>query len=255
MSRSPLLLDISTYSFGFSVVTTALRRIPILNEVLIIPLIVSWLIGYSTWYIGSLFYDKDHPRKKDSWYGFAEFKQQHQTSALLGLIATILCVVAPTLLIPIAWLFAISNTLWAIGAYHKKKMPDTDDPNYSSAKQNVFGYLTIAVTLLSFLTALEATALFFFPLSAPVLIPIATTAEVTVTAIIFVLIGKYTLGTYEFDRAQIEIAQEADVEPNAASSKELTNTPHPADILCFNSPLTPPKQESSEACLTKHLSI
>ncbi len=253
LSRSPLLLEISTYSFGFAAVTGALRRIPVLKEILIIPLIVSWFIGYSTWYIGSLLYDKDHPRKKDSWYGFAEFKQQHQTSALLGLIATVLCAVVPALLIPIAWLFTVSNLLWAIGAHHKKNMPTTDDPNYSSAKQNVFSYLTLTVTLLSFLTALEATALFFFPLSAPILIPVATAAEVFVTIIIFVLIGKFTLGTYEPDRTQIEIVQKTDVEPD----KEQPNTaaPCPLDVLCFKSPLTPLKKGSAETCLTNHLSI
>lgn len=255
MSRNPLLLDISSYSFGVSVITATLRRIPALNQILIAPLFISWLIGYSTWYIGSLFYDKDLPRKKDSWYGFAEFKQQHQTSALLGLIATVLCVAVPALFIPTAWLFAISNTLWSIGAHHKKEMPDTDDPNYSSAKQNVFSYLTMVVTLLSYLTALEATALFFFPLSAPVLVPIATAAEVIVTAVMLVLIAKYVLGTYQPDRAQLEIAQEADVESTSSSDNESLNTPCPTDVLCFKSPLTPSQKESTEACLTSRLSL
>ena len=239
--REPLLLEISTYSFGFSVVTAAFRRIPILNEALMIPLLISWLVGYSTCYIGSLFYDKNHPKKKDSWYGFAEFKQQNQASALLGLIATVLCVIVPTLLIPIAWLFTISNAFWAIGAHHKKKMPDTDDANYSSAKQRVFGYLTIAVTLLSLFTALEATALFFFPLSAPVLIPIATAVEVAVTVIIFVLIAKYVLGTYKPDRARKEIALENCVESKNTPHEVLSNKPRPTYVPYFDSPLAPPK--------------
>lgn len=212
-------------------------RIPVLGQILAIPLIISWLIGYSTWYVGSLFYDKDHPRKKDSWYGFAEFKSQHQTAALLGTIATVLCFVVPTLFIPIAWLFAISNVFWAIGAYHKKNMPHTDDPDYSSDKQRVFGYLTFAVTTLSFFTALAATALFFFPLSAPVLLPITTIVQVTITAIIFGILIKYLAGNYKPDMAQQDVIKNPSVESSIGIRHETSNKPRPSCLPCFNSPL------------------
>lgn len=121
MSRSPILIKISNYSFGFGLFVSALSRIPFLSEILALPLLISWLIGYSTWYIGTILYGKDHRRKEDSWYGFAQFRQQHQTAALLGTIATVLCFIVPTLIIPTAWLFTISNIFWAIGEHHKKK--------------------------------------------------------------------------------------------------------------------------------------
>ena len=217
-------------------------RIPVLAQILATPLIILWLIGYSTWYIGSLFYDKDHPRKKDSWYGFTEFKLQHQTAALLGTIATVLCFIVPTLLIPIAWLFAISNVFWAIGAHHKKNMPHTDDPDYSSDKQRIFDYLTFAVTTLSFITALTATALFFFPLSAPVLIPIATIVQVTVTAIIFGILIKYLTGDYKPDMVQQDDLKKPSVESSIGTRHETGNKPRPSCLPCYSNPLASPKQ-------------
>ena len=120
-------------------------------------------------------------------------------------------------------------------------MPHTDDTEYSSDKQRNFAHLTIAVTALSFITALEATALFFFPLSAPIILPIATAVEVAVTLAILVLLATYLAGTYKPDMAPDEIAKVDIASQDHTPYPAPQNSLQPTARLYHSSPLAPPK--------------
>jgi len=228
LSPSRILNTISSYSFGFGLFASTLRRIPFLSEILTIPLLISWLIGYSTWYIGTSFYGKDHQRKEDSWYGFAEFRQQHQTAALLGTIATILCFIVPTLIIPTAWLFTISNIFWAIGEHHKKNMPNTNDPKYSTPKQKIYCHLSLLVTTISFITAASTTVVFFIPIIAPILVPIIAAVQAILTVALFCFLGKYLARNFKPDIPKKEVLV------NNKKSVEPEMTLDPQEPTCSN---------------------
>jgi hypothetical protein len=230
---SKFLLKMSNYTFGAGLVGSNLMRIPVLSQLLAIPVSVLWLIGYGTWYIGSTLYNKQVPRKTESWYGFADFKKQHQISALIGTIATVLCFIVPTLIAPIAWLYTISNIFWAISTHHQYKMPPKDDPNYSTAKQRIYSYLANVTTLMSLITAIAATVVFFLPLTAPILVPIVSGVCGVLTIAVFTLLGKYLLGKFPTDSSlqkQLSSNPSAD-EVISDLARRAEHQPHPIASL------------------------
>lgn len=198
----PTLQETSNYFFGAGIIASTLASIfPPLAPMLALPVVILWIVGYTTWYVNTLFYEKETPAKTDRWYGFAKFKEQHQIAALLGTIAAILRFVVPTLIAPAAALFFISNVFWTIGVVHKKNKPPklADEPEYLPKKQVAYTYLAYGVTLLSFVTALSATSIALFPLTAPMMIPIATCVASALAAVNLMLLIKYLFGHHQPD--------------------------------------------------------
>ncbi|AHE67324.1 hypothetical protein [Legionella oakridgensis] len=168
MKKQAALLDKISGSFflaGF--IISKLKSIPILLLASILNLVslAAYLIGYTAWFLATLFYP-NHPRKREAWYGFAEFKDQYQAAAVIGTVATILCFLCPlypSLILPAVWLFAVSNLIWTIGEYHKYKKPPTHDEHYSSLRQETYLRYVLLTTAVSAITALAATLGFLFP--------------------------------------------------------------------------------------------
>lgn len=173
---TPALDKLSSYLFAIGLVTGKLKSLPfwVLQSILNVVSLIAYLVGYVTWFIASLFYP-DHPRKRDSWYGFTEFKQQFQLSALLGTVATIMCFINPVLIIPAAWIYALSNSLWSIAEYHKRENPNRSDPLYSTAKQNYYFKYTLHITIISTITAAASTLALIFPPASFVILAASTT--------------------------------------------------------------------------------
>ncbi len=257
--RLPKLLDISGYFFGVNILLSNLMRIPVLGPILRIPVGILWLIGFGTWYLGSRFEGKPHPHQTEGWYTFAEFKVQNEISALFGTIAAILLLIAPALVVPIAWLFLISNVFWAIAAHHESDVLHTDDADYSTDKQIVYSYLTFAVTALSLITALGATITLFLPVAAPAILPILTVIGVGLACLSIGIGIKWCFGPYEADKSKRERRQTNTDAPEIAPDLDLNDTPEESCWsnccpLFFGSPIhsekKPPTDEPAPSLAT-----
>ncbi|MCP0913503.1 hypothetical protein NKV53_03865 [Legionella sp. 27cVA30] len=135
----------------------------ILSLVLNLISLTAYLIGYIAWFLAALFYP-DHPKKQDSWYGFAQFKEQYQGAAFLGAVATVICMAFPTILILASWLYTASNVMWLITEYHKYQNPVHEkNSSYSSEKQATYLRYAVLTTCSSVITTLIATIGFLFP--------------------------------------------------------------------------------------------
>lgn len=224
---APILDRISGYFFLMGLITSKLKKIPIfvLSCCLNAASLATYLIGYMTWYLAALFYP-NHPRKQESWYGFAKPKHQFQASALLGIIATILCIISPPLIIPATWLYFVSNFLWTMGVYHKNAKPPLQDEKYSSAKQNVYFQYTVFVTVASAIAAIAATAVILYPSAA---IYIATYSSIiatglTIAALLY--LAKYTFCHFPTDTIRHTydiLSNHLSIAPNHV--KQLTDSP------------------------------
>lgn len=162
--HAEMLSKLSGFLFLVGLFSSRLSSIPISIVTMILNLVstIAYLVGYIAWYAASLFYP-DHPRKREYWFGFAQFKQQYQISALIGAIATILCIVTPFLILPIAWLYTISNFIWAISECHRQENPFPDDPTFSSARQKLYVRYAVLVAISSIIASLSVTIVFLFP--------------------------------------------------------------------------------------------
>jgi len=133
------------------------------------------LIAYLLWFTSSLIHP-DHPGKKEKWYGFAKFREQHQLAAIVGFIActtsVIALIVSATLHIPASWFFLISNICWSISEYHKLNNPPDYDTGVTYEQQKAYFSYTLMLTLIAFLSALTTTLVFIFPVIA---IPLVVT--------------------------------------------------------------------------------
>lgn len=234
---------LSKFSFGIGLVVKNLMRIPGFAEVLALPAAVLWLIGYSTWYIGTLYFEENRTRRRDKWYGFVEFRQQHLMAALVGTIATTLCIFFPLMIAPTAWLYAISNLLWTLGVIHEKNTPQPENDEFSADKQAFFAKFSLTVTLASIVVAISVTATIIFPLAAPILIPVAGIIGSLLTLLSAGFFIKFSAGSFETDKQKIERKRQVAEE---ASYIELTEVPH-IDLSnrapCFNN-LFPTEQYS-----------
>ncbi len=145
-----------------------------LTAALNITSLTAYLIGYATWYTAGFFHPEQQ-RKREAWYGFAQFKEQYQAAALLGLLATLFCVISPTLLIPAAWIYTTASIVWTIGEYHKNVQPSLQDPEHSSVRQaNYFRYSLLSA-ISSGVATIATTVAFIFPSIALVAFIISTT--------------------------------------------------------------------------------
>lgn len=222
--KLPTFREISSSAFGVNLFLANLMRLPVLSVILRIPVGILWLIGFSTWYLGSLIEGKPHPHKTQGWYTFAEFKVQNEIAALVGTIAAIIFLVAPELIVPIAWLFLISNVFWSIAAHHESQVPHTDD-DYSTDKQIVYSYLTYAATSLSLVTAIGATLSVLFPFMMPVLVPLLTCVGIGLTCVSIGLGLKWYFGTYETDKAKRERLHPKNDDPEATPDSNVPSPP------------------------------
>ncbi len=182
LKRATSILDsTSGYFFLTGFITARLKNIPIIvvSSAFNLVSLFAYLVGYVAWYLAALLYP-DHPRKHNYWYGFAQFKEQYQIAALLGAIATIMCLMVPLLIIPTAWLYAVSNLIWSISEYHKKENPSLNDEQYSSTRQSLYLHYALLVTTSSILTAIAATTV-LFPPAAFVVITATTIISVGLT--------------------------------------------------------------------------
>lgn len=145
---------ISGQLFLLGLAAAKLKNIPIriVSAILTVLSLVCYLIGYSVWLLATLFYP-NFPRKEFSWYSFASIKEQYQISSILGLVATILCIIYPSLLLPATWIFTASNLVWSIAEYHKLQNPPDYIDNFSKHRQSAYLTYTQLITFISALTA------------------------------------------------------------------------------------------------------
>ena len=140
-------------------ITTRLKSIPILAiaSKMNFVSITAYLIGYAAWYVASLLYP-NHPKSQRNWYDFSSYKYQYQAAALLGAIATILCITAPASTLIAAWIYAWSNLIWAVGEYHKNKFQTLqNDEDFSREKQALYFRFTVLVASGSTIAAILST--------------------------------------------------------------------------------------------------
>jgi len=160
------------FLFGFLVQKVQFLPVPVITPALGILSLMLHLAGYSLWFFSSQF-QPYHKRKKEQWYGFARFKEQHLYAAALGLVATLLSIASifvPFLIIPATWMFLISNLIWTVSEFHKLKNPPCEE-KYSHTHQT--SYVTYAVTMsnIALISAIATTLAFFCPpISGPVFI-------------------------------------------------------------------------------------
>lgn len=139
--------------------------------------------GYLFW-MTSAQVSEDQERARKAWYAFTTIKNQHRLTSVTGGIATTLLFVGfffPVALVPAFWLFVISNLIWLITTYHRKKQPPKDDPDYSP--QSYSNYLTyvLLTTIASFITALSSTLILIFPIAAPIILLIGIGLHMMIT--------------------------------------------------------------------------
>lgn len=170
MSHATRLDKASSYFFLLGFFLSKIQYIPltIISSTLKFSSLIMYFLGYLLWIIGSHIYP-DHNRLKNQWYGFAQFKEQYQCAAIIGLIATVLSIIAifvPILILPAAWLFLSSNVIWTIGEYHKLNNPPEYELNYSHGHQSVYLSYAMTMSTITLLTAVTTTLMIIFPLIA-----------------------------------------------------------------------------------------
>ena len=186
MKNTTSVLDkLSGYFFLTGFITSKIKNIPIAIIAVIFNLVslFAYLVGYVAWYLAA-FIQPNYPRKKDDWYGFAQFKDQYKIAALIGTIATIaaiMSIIAPPLIIPTAWIYTMSNSIWSISEYHKKNNPSPHDQDVSSTKQSHYFRYALLIAISSIITTLAATVVFLFPPSAFIIVTGSTIVSTALT--------------------------------------------------------------------------
>lgn len=127
--------------------------------------LTAYAVGYSIWYISG-FFQPEQQRERESWYGFAQFKDQYQAAALLGLLATLYCVISPALLVPAAWIYTTATLMWTIGEYHKNARPSFQDNEHSSVRQAHYFRYSLLSSISSIIATIATTIAFIFPSTA-----------------------------------------------------------------------------------------
>lgn len=150
------------FTAGFFISRARVLPLALLNSILNLVSLLSYLVGYALWLVATLSYP-NYPRKREAWYGFAEFKDQFQVAAILGTVATVICLTYPPFLLLAFWLFATSNFLWTVGEYHKKENPPANNKNFSTLRQETYLKYAYLMTTISVLTAVTSTAMIYYP--------------------------------------------------------------------------------------------
>lgn len=165
MKKKRVLLDkLSGYLFLIGFLAAKLRAVPIVLLSVIFNYItfITYIVGYLFWYLAAIMYPS-YPRKSDHWYGFAKFKEQYLLAAAIGLIASLLCAIMPSMVIPAAFLYVLSNVVWTISEFHKKNNPPNNEDNYSPTRQKFYIRYALLITMGSVLTAVSLVLFTIFP--------------------------------------------------------------------------------------------
>lgn len=126
---------------------------------------ICYFIGHSLEYRGGLL-EIDQEKDKGKWYGFLSFKEQYSLAAAIGMIASLLGIVAAfyvPLLVAGTWLFLIGNMVKVVGEYHKYFNPPVNDKDYSPIRQRALLDFAITNAVLSVVVAVAITLIFVFP--------------------------------------------------------------------------------------------
>jgi len=236
--HAEMLSKLSGFLFLVGLFSSRLSSIPvsIITMTLTFVSTIAYLVGYIAWYIASLFYP-DHPRKREYWFGFAQFKQQYQISALIGAIATVLCIITPFLILPIAWLYTISNLIWAISECHRKENPFPDDSNFSSVRQNLYVRYAVLVAASSIIASISVTIVFLFPPSALIVLSCSSFIAAILTVFtmyywIKSIFGRYTPDHIKesyaklFDQLASEALQKPDMDVSLVDQPDYEEVPY-----------------------------
>ena len=138
---------------------------PALAGILNIIALSAYLLAYLTW--SMLAWLSDSPeRLKDKFYGFEKYQDQQLIAAVIGLITTLLCIIIPQLIIPILWLYTISNIIWSISEYHLQQNPPQD---ILVERQSLYFKYSIYLTSNSAISAISLSLIFLMPQLAPII--------------------------------------------------------------------------------------
>ncbi|WP_133129298.1 hypothetical protein [Legionella yabuuchiae] len=230
MNKKAVFLNkISGNLFLGGLFLSKLRYIPLLalRPILDLMSLLAYSIGYMAWYAATIFYP-DHPRKRDRWYGFTEFKEQYQLASFIGLFSTILCLVNPALILVSVWLFTLSNALWAISEYHRYKHPPAYEENFSSERQAMYLRYTFTALGVSLITAITTTIAVLFPPAALITFVLSALYGNALTLLAFYYWKQSIFTHFEPDvlpsTTYSEISSKMGVQPEQRLTVELTET-------------------------------
>ncbi len=142
------------------------------------------------------FYPDDINLNKNAWFSAKGFKRQYQLAAILGTIATFLCIICDDLIISIDWLYTFSNFLWALSEYHKKNTPTLDTYQYTSKRQSNYYCYAILCTTSSFATAIVSTVPTLSPISAEIISPFMSCVSGTLGGLALLYLGRCIMDDY-----------------------------------------------------------
>jgi hypothetical protein len=177
MGHAKRLEKASGIFFVLGFTAAQMQRLPFvaLGAISNVVTLLSYFLGYILWLAACQFHP-DHPGRKNFWYGFTQFKNQHRAAAIVGTIAVFISLIAfslPLAIVPACWLFAASNCIWLISEYHKKKNIFNHEQGYSASQQNSYLHYSALTTALSLVTATATTVSLLFPIAAPVTIGVS----------------------------------------------------------------------------------
>lgn len=231
MSTTSILGKVTAFFFFSGFVLGKAQNLPIpgIPSILNLISLFFYLLGYGTWFVSSHFHP-NHAYHAKEWYGFAQFKEQHLFAATLGILATSVSIAAffvPVLLIPAAWLFLASNSMWSISEYHKLQNPNPADESYSHSYQKAYFSYSMTMTSISTVTALSLTAIAIFPaLTLPIFILSAITI-LGLTAVVAEVWLNYMFGDHKPTPVKPDSSLQMAQSLGAAATLEESPAPDP----------------------------
>jgi hypothetical protein len=208
---------------------------PLISSISKLVGLCGYLIGYFLWFLSTLCYEH-HDRLENKWYGFAEFKDQFQVTSIIGLVATILCLVFPIFILPATCLFAISNILWLIGEHHRNNTPNLPgEPLSSAAKNYYFNYVRL-ITTASVIAAVGMTIAFFCPVIALPVMAVTTILGIglSLIAMIFLVMKSCVKKPAEENVAISEASNHPDTANECQDELGLRIVPEITSVSCAN---------------------
>lgn len=186
-----------------------------------------YALGYILW-LGACRLAPNHPALPNKWYGFSQFRDQHAVSAIIGVTATICCCflfLTQSLIIPVSWLFLLSNIFWAIGEYHKLNNPSPNDSNFIYERQELYCYYSVSIVGLSLMTAIATTIAFVFPPAAMIVLGVSLAVGFFLAAAAAYFWIRYTF--YSTDEQKKEDSTYAQCVEDFGISPSLDKAPVP----------------------------
>lgn len=169
---------------GFVISKLQFLPIPMISLITKSVSLSMYFLGYILWYISTYFHSND-PMIKPEWYEFAKTHELYRYSAILGIISTVLGIsgiFSPFIALPAAWLFFISNFIWAMGEYQVLHHPPLNNLSYSHAGQYKYVEYANAMTIIALITASTCTFALLYPAFA---VPVLLTSSMISTGIGF----------------------------------------------------------------------